>query len=102
MAQIEGALATIDQIDELNLIKGIPVEPLVSPYILDQSPIGSTQIITGRFPTPPSAAGFLTMVVDENGEDPIRISRIFGNPLIGAVFPEGKYLEPTIGQIWPR
>lgn len=54
--------------------------------------------IAQRFPVPQSAMGFCIDVDFEmvlNGLDPRGI-------IVGAVYPESVYLEPTIGQIWPR
>jgi len=55
--------------------------------------------ITNRFPTPPIAWGFLT----DDPEDEFVFDGL-GPPydIRGALFPESPFLEPTIGQIWPR
>lgn len=51
-----------------------------------------------RFPVPPVAWGFLTDV-----ETDMAFSHVQAPYTIyGALFPESPYLEPTIGQIWPR
>lgn len=52
--------------------------------------------ITNRFPTPPSAWGFMVSVDTGLAFDGVTAA------LTGAVFPESIYLEPIIGQIWPR
>jgi hypothetical protein len=76
------------------------VADLGTPYS-GVAPDGLGNPITNRFPTPPSAVGFLTDV--EGEEEPAWvISGGIASYLGGALAQEGPYLEPTIGQIWPR
>jgi hypothetical protein len=55
-------------------------------------------IRTNRFPTPPIAWGFLTEVIDAWQVEGVEAPYLVG----GALTPGGTYLEPNIGQIWPR
>lgn len=52
----------------------------------------------GHFFFPPVAFSFLTNVDDAWATDRVMSPYL----LTGALLPEGAYLEPTIGQIWPR
>lgn len=52
--------------------------------------------IANSFPTPPVAWAWLVTV------DPDTVLDGVSAVLPGAVYPESLYLEPTIGQIWPR
>lgn len=58
--------------------------------------------LTNRFPTPPIAWGFCG--VPESEEDIWVIDGLDVPYLImgGPLHPEGAYVEPTLGQIWPR
>lgn len=51
------------------------------------------------FPVPPTAWGFATEL-----DLDLYPFIALGPPyqIIGAVYPESDFLEPTIGQIWPR
>lgn len=55
--------------------------------------------IAQRFKVPPSAFAFLGHDIDITLTI---IPGVIGNVVVGAVYPESNYLEPTIGQIWPR
>lgn len=55
--------------------------------------------VANRFPTPASAIAFLTDEPDEELQPVAGTSPYFIN---GALSPESDYLEPTLGQIWPR
>lgn len=68
---------------------------LITPYQVTAVDILSAPI-ANRFPTPPTAWAFLIDPDEEPAFD--RIS----SAIAGAVYPESVYLEPTIGQIWPR
>ena len=81
-------------------IPGIPVYPPITPYHQGEV-TGIADILANRFPTPPQAVGFLTDPFFELDVS-ILVEGIVGNPISGALTAEGKYLEPTIGQIWPR
>lgn len=81
---IQGALELIAQLKLGNLIT-----PWTSPV-----PDRITAQYGNRFPVPPVSFAFL---VDVN---PVIVDR--ASIISGAVFPESSYLEPTIGQIWPR
>lgn len=96
MAQIDGVLVSFPPYDEVELVDRIPIGPLVTPFELtEQTSIGQT--ISARFPVPPTAAGFITDVPDEDR----RMSGV-AMAIGSALSPAGSYLEPTIGQIWPR
>lgn len=80
-----------------DLLLGEPVGALVDVELV-ASPDGVTGTLTNRFPVPPTAGGFCVDVdtgLDVSGLDGAHI-------IVGALLPEGDYLEPTIGQIWPR
>lgn len=55
--------------------------------------------IANRFPAPASAIAFLTDEPDEEFEPVAGTAPYFIN---GALVPESSFLEPTLGQIWPR
>lgn len=96
MAQVDGVLVSSPPYDTLELVDRIPIGPLASPYeLIEQT--GITEILSNRFPVPPTAAGFVTDVPDED-----RKSTGVVMTIISALSPAGSYLEPTIGQIWPR
>lgn len=84
-------------ITDLELVDPYAYGDLTTPFTLDVAPTGFSAILANRFPTPPAAFGFLTDVLDAVS-DPAGIAGV----LTGAVYPESGYLEPTIGQIWPR
>lgn len=71
------------------------IEP-VTITAVDLVPAGQRN---NEFPTPPIAWGFATDL-------DLELYPIIGleapYQIIGAVYPESDYLEPTIGQIWPR
>lgn len=79
---------------EPNFVGPLPFKDLVTPFELESVSLVST--ISNRFPVPPVAWAFLTVVDAELTLD--KVSSI----VTGAVYPESPYLEPTIGQIWPR
>jgi len=84
-------------VTDLELVAGIPVGGLITPQETDDVS-GVTAILASRFPTPPSAFGFLYDL------DPFLDIQFDGvtKVITGAVYPESLYLEPTTGQIWPR
>lgn len=89
----------------LQVVEAIPIGDLVDLERITRaniSKVGPTNY-ANRFPTPPSAFGFLTEVTNEDGDVPYMIAGL-STPyiLIGAVYPESRFLESTIGQIWPR
>ena len=72
--------------------------PLAIPFeMVSVNALSGTNFIQ-RFPTPPSVGSFLTDVEIEMAFDRIQAPYVF----TGAVYPESPFLEPTIGQIWPR
>lgn len=83
---------------DTELVGAAPFGDLNTPYELDD-PDGVDSTIANRFPTPPIVGAFLTAVDGSVGD----IEGV-SNPYViaGALLPEGGYLEPTIGQIWPR
>jgi hypothetical protein len=66
-----------------------------SPAVVTTVPTISAPI-AGSFPVPPVSWANMTDIDEEMTLDTASL------PISGAVFPESKYLEPTIGQIWPR
>lgn len=81
---------------------GIPAGPLVD--VLDA--YGAEMIVgsefKNRFPTPPSAWGFLIDVDAELTFGLLRSTTMGGQFTGGALAPGSELLEPTLGQIWPR
>lgn len=74
-----------------------PMPELVTPLEVP-SPDNLGGVIANRFPTPPSAYGFLW---DRDIE--LTVDLIEGRLVAGALAPfSDYYLEPTTGQIWPR
>jgi|tagenome__1003787_1003787.scaffolds.fasta_scaffold20989187_6 hypothetical protein len=88
-------------IGTIQTVQPIPVGPLIDVGDVT-SIVGLTSTVSNRFPIPPSAAAFLTDV-DALANEPLRFDHLM-TPyiLVGAVAPTGSFLEPTIGQIWPR
>jgi hypothetical protein len=75
----------------------VPGPKLVLPLGVP-GPDGLGAVIPNRFPTPPSAMGFLW---DHDPEFVFDV--IEGHIVAGALAPfSDYYLEPTTGQIWPR
>lgn len=59
-------------------------------------------MLVNRFPVEPASWGFgLTFGFDFSCEFPVKSIDPDGY-LVAAVQPEGDYLEPVVGQIWPR
>lgn len=84
--------------DSVDNVAGLPNGYLITPYEADV-PTGVSAVIAGRFPTPPSAFGFLTPVYEwELLLDGLSPPYVYTS----ALSPEATHLEPTIGQIWPR
>lgn len=83
------------------LVNGLPIgNPVNDPFTLDVVPDGVVPPILGnRFPTPPAGKGFLMTPIEAVYIAP---SGATGPTLTGALVPEGSFLEPTQGQIWPR
>lgn len=102
---VQGTLCAPYTQGALNLVDAIPQGGLCQPYSLDVPPSGIEGVLAQRFPVPPSAFGFLTSL-NELYENIIPVGPGIGlkapHMITGAVLPEGAYLEPTIGQIWPR
>jgi len=96
MAQADGVLVTLLPYDSLELVNRIPIGPLITPFELTEQPLIS-EFVPNRFPVPPTAAGFITDVEDET-----RKMTGVTQTIVSALSPAGSYLEPTIGQIWPR
>lgn len=101
MAQIATVteVVTSDSVSQ-SRIAAIPVGSL-SDVALITAVTGMITVIAARFPVPPSAIAFLT-AVDAIENAPIAFDSVFGFPIGAALTPESLYLEPTIGQIWPR
>src|SRR4051812_38926397 len=89
-------------IETVEAVQPLPVGALIDVITVDSPNTGLTSpyLITNRFPVPPTAVAFLTGV-DAFFETPIIIEGV--TKVIGsALAPEGDFLEPTKGQIWPR
>lgn len=86
----------------LETVAGIPVGDLTDTFVLLSANLSSLTGVnySNRFPTPPSAFGFLITPEADFVFD--NVDPVVGGTLIGALFPESDYLEPTTGQIWPR
>lgn len=85
------------ELSEVWLIGSMPMGDLITPFT--QGPVDLMSApLTSRFPVPPAAGGFL-VDVDEEFENLSLSPPYF---IIGAMYPESDYLEPTTGQIWPR
>lgn len=98
---VHGTLIVPWELTALELVEPAAYGDLVLPFEMMASPdtvLGT--IFSNRFPTPAIAWGFLTDDPDEEfAFDGLGSPHyIMGGPL----HPEGSYLEPTIGQIWPR
>jgi hypothetical protein len=74
----------------------IPQGHLEDPYVYSAVEAIVPPPLTSRFPTPPSAYGFL-----KDGFFEVLPGRI-GSTEFYMLHPEGTRLEPTQGQIWPR
>lgn len=93
-----------DLISVSNVV-GLPFRDLVTPYVMTAVSDFTVDslIVAGRFPTPPAALGFLLDIYNDEGETVYLLDGLESPYTIGgAVFPESGFLEPTIGQIWPR
>lgn len=84
----------------LQTVAGVPVGALRDVHIVAAIERVGGVNYTSRFPTPPAAFGFLIDPTTELAFD--RLQPVSGGTLIGVLLPEGDYLEPTLGQIWPR
>jgi hypothetical protein len=72
------------------------VAELITPFEEDTLD-GVSAYFPNRFPTPPTSWGFCTDL-----DFGLSMQGLTGIPLVGALVPEGGFLEPTTGQIWPR
>lgn len=89
----------------LQTVKGVPVGALHDVFILTRATLSRVESTnyTNRFPTPPSAFGFLVDPRDVDGELAYGVDGLESPYILaGALSPQGTYLEPTTGQIWPR
>jgi hypothetical protein len=86
------------ELTTVDLVMALPFGDVNTPFE-GVNPDGVDGVVRANaFPTPPIAWGFLTDVIDsweiEGIEAPYHVG--------GALAPGGTYLEPNIGQIWPR
>ncbi len=89
------------ELDAIELVGPLPYGAAVTPYETPP-PYRASAPIANRFPTPASAVGFLVDPLLELGI-PIAIDGLEGPYVVGgALAPSGDYLEPNLGQIWPR
>jgi len=96
---VQGSLISPFELDAVELVGPAAYGDLITPYEgVNPDGVNGT-IRTNIFPTPPVAWGFLTDVLDAVGPIVGLSGRYF---IIGAVYPESPYLEPNVGQIWPR
>lgn len=72
------------------------IAAMTTPYVAPDPDGLEPGIVVGTWPIPPTAWGFMTTPHEQ--EDVSGIQEGY----LGALFPESTYLEPTIGQIWPR
>lgn len=82
---------------DLELIEPYAFGDLITPFV-GVVPDGASSPIGNRFPVPPTAGGFLTDVEMEFAFDGVGLPWV----VTGALYPESPYLEPRVGQIWPR
>lgn len=104
MAEIIANLTEPFVLETIEAVQGLPVGALGERGIINEVIPGLSPpyLLTNRFPTPPTAAAFLGEVFALE-EDPIVIYGLDAPYYItGALVPEGDFLEPTQGQIWPR
>jgi len=78
----------------------MPYGDIITPYEAG-TPDLLGALIANRFPTPASAVGFLIDPLGSIGEA-IVIDGIDGDLKAGILAPQSYYLEPKLGQIWPR
>lgn len=57
-------------------------------------------LVVNRWPIPVTAWGFMNEVPDTVEIPSKRIASPY--LFMGGLVPEGQYMEPTVGQIWPR
>ena len=100
MAQIADVNEPVT-ISAIETVEELPIGPLVD--VGDVVSVEAfTSTVTNRFPVPPAAAAFLTDV-DALVDEPLRFDHLMTPYVIySALTPVSMYLEPTIGQIWPR
>jgi len=96
MAQIANVNEPVT-ISALEVVQPLPIGPLLDVGTIT-SVTGYTTTVSNRFPVPPSAAAFLTDVDTQMVPSQQQVSTI----IYGALSVAGPYLEPNIGQIWPR
>lgn len=101
MAQMGNLVEVIPPITSIEFINPIPVGDLKDRYIITSVDTLSPPI-TNRFPTAPTAGGFLT-AVDELLNFPLPSPYPGVAKSINSILaPTGDVLEPQVGQIWPR
>jgi hypothetical protein len=85
----------------VELMEALAFGDLVTPFDTP-APDLMSNFTANVFPTPASAVGFLLDPFLELDET-IRIDGLTHPYFVGgALAPEGYYLEPNVGQIWPR
>lgn len=102
MAQLGTALIELYLVDSPWLVNPLPSGGLIEPFVLATPELIVAQY-TNRFPTPPIAWGFLIDFADIDDAPAFDrlLAKAYGD-IASALSIEGAYLEPTIGQIWPR
>jgi hypothetical protein len=103
MAQF-GPMSTPVVITDLEFVAPLPsLGMLDTPFEAVAMPGIAGANRTNQFPVPPVAWGFLTLVTDEELNPPYVVDGLQPNGVIvGALNPISPYIEPTVGQIWPR
>lgn len=94
----QGNLAFPYELEIPELVLGAPDGFLVDDAEVVTSSDGVSAILSNRFPVPPTAGGFCVDI--DFGMETLGLSGPY--LIVGALMPESGYLEPTIGQIWPR
>jgi len=91
-------LVTPFELTTIELLDDLLGTDLILPYEATSIDVVTGTNFSQRFPTPPVVGAFLVDVENEMAFDGIGAPYIY----IGVLYPESPYLEPTIGQIWPR
>jgi len=98
---ILGTCIDVEDVTEpLEHLSPLPIGNSIVVYPIEEVSGWTAPILKDRFPTPTAAIGFL-------GETTLDLQLAMGGlglpySIVGALHPEGSFLEPTIGQIWPR
>lgn len=102
MAEIATLIEIVSDAGPVVRLPQLSTRLLTLTYPEEEVLSGWTTIIGNRFPTPPSAVGFLSRLYEiEN--PPVIMSGLKAPYVIrGAMDVESPYIESNRGQIWPR